>query len=164
MRRDIPASAVVAHFALIVSASVVASLPLRAQVGPTIPQCYRLAIGAWQPGLGVNEAYYRLPSAIRLDTLAGERIGRRLEPPMTYPHHGEMRGTPYWTSAGDTVRLVWSDGLMVTAVKLVRRGDDLVGDAVAESDAHPIPAPPLPRAAITAHPMSCAEAGLRPAR
>lgn len=159
-----PASAVQIHVAFIVSASVLAVVPLRAQARPTAPQCYRLAIGTWQPALGVNEAYYRLPSAIRLDTLAGERIGRRLEPAMTYPHHREMRGTPYWTSAGDTVRLVWSDGFVVTGVNLVRRGDDLVGEAVAESDAHPIPPPPLPRAPITAHPMSCADAGLEPAR
>jgi hypothetical protein len=82
---------------------------------------------------------------------------------MTYPS-GASFGfpkTPRWEASGDTVRLIWSNGFTPTIVTLVRTGAILVGEAVAESDARPIPARPLPRATVTAEPLSCDSTQLR---
>ena len=130
-----------------------ASLPLRAQ---SAPRCYRLEIGAWHPKLGANEPYHRLPTVIRLDTLAWPSHGRHLEPRIAYPYRKDFPGTPSWTIVGDTLRLVWSNGFSPTLVTMVRRGAEWIGTALAESDAHSILEPPPPRASVTAHPMACA--------
>jgi hypothetical protein len=127
------------------------------------PSCYRLTVGPWRPALGADTAYHRLPSVIRLDTLAWDAKGRHLSPRMTYPS-GASFGfprTPRWEASGDTVRLIWSNGFTPTIVTLVRTGAILVGEAVAESDDHPVPAPPLPRATVTAEPISCDSTQLR---
>jgi hypothetical protein len=154
----------VLRLGFLVSAVVLSFSALQAQAPLTTPHCYRLDVGPWQPSLAPNAAFHRIPPVIRLDTLFWEHGARRVEPPMSYPFHGEMPRTPYWKASGDTVRLVWSDGFNPTVLKLVRRRDDLVGEAVAESDYRPSPEPPLPRATVTAHSLSCPEGDLRPAR
>ena len=127
------------------------------------PTCYRLTVGPWRPALGADTAYHRIPSLIRLDTRAWDARGRHLSPPMTYPA-GSAFGfprTPRWEDSGDTVRLIWSNGFTPTIVTLVRSGATLVGEAVAESDARPIPPSPLPRATVTAEPVRCDSTQLR---
>lgn len=119
--------------------------------------CYRLTVGAWRSSVGPDTAYHRVPTRVRLDTLHWDANGRHLSPRMTYPA-GSSTGfprTPRWETSGDTVRLIWSNGFAVTVVTLVRAGATLAGEAVAESDAHPIPAPPIPRATVTGEPISC---------
>lgn len=127
------------------------------------PSCYRLTVGPWRPPLGEDTAYYRLPSIIRLDTVALDAQGRRLSPRMRYPP-GSPSGfprTPRWETSGDTVRLIWSNGFAATVVKLVRQGSMLRGEAVAESDAHPVPEPPRPHASVIAEPIACDSTQLR---
>jgi hypothetical protein len=127
------------------------------------PICYRLTVGPWQPGLGVDAAYHRLPAAVLLDTLAWDARGRHLSPRIIYPN-GSSSGfprTPRWETSGDTTRLIWSNGFTPTIVTLVRTDATLAGEAIAESDARAAGEPPRPRAAVRADPVSCDSLQLR---
>src|SRR5690348_3712262 len=123
---------VLVRLGFLLSAGALAFPKLQGQTRQMTPRCYRLDIGPWQPSLGPNGAYHRLPPVIRLDTVFWEHGARRVAPAMSYPYHAEIPRTPYWTAHDDTVRLVWSDGFNPTVVKLAGRGDDLIGEAVAE--------------------------------
>jgi hypothetical protein len=133
---------------------------LIAQQPSTQPQCYHLTVGPWQPPLGPDPSYHRIPSVVRLDTLAWDSTARVLEPAIAYPDRKQFPRTPRWELRGDTVRLVWSNGFTPTIVTLVRQGTGLEGEAVAESDARPST---IPRARVVAEPLGCESSGLRAA-
>lgn len=143
------------------SASVIGALVLSVTAArtqaqtPRAPVCYALQVGPWQPAFG-DTVFHRLPATIRLDTLMWPDGGaRHLEPDLDYPgRHGFPR-TPRWEASADTIRLMWSNGFAPTLVTLVRHGEMLIGDAVAESDARPFGEPPRPRATVTARPIAC---------
>lgn len=117
--------------------------------------CYSLTVSAWSPVIGADTAYHRIPLAIRLDTIRSTFApGWALSPNIAYPYGRGL--PPTWGIAGDTMRFVWSNGLVPTYVTLVRTDSAWTGEAIAESDDHPIPAPPLPRARVTARRRACA--------
>ena len=121
----------------------------------SVAGCYNLTVGDWSP-VDINAAYHRIPPLIHLDTArAAFGRGRVLKPNITYPYHGAMPGTPNWNITGDTLRLVWSNGFQPTIVKLANRDSVRAGEAIAESDAHPMPPPPLPRAPVLARRTPC---------
>jgi len=132
-----------------------------AQIRRLVPRCYQLEIGPWRPVLGSNERYHRLPTQIRLDTTSWPTHGRHLEPNIAYPYARSFPETPRWRGSGDSISLLWSNGFSVTRVMLIQHGANLAGEAVAESDDHPIPTKPVPRARVVARAASCAEQGAR---
>lgn len=117
--------------------------------------CYALTVTEWSPP-DQNAAYHRIPRFIRLDT-ARAKLGRGwvLSPNIAYPYHAGL--PPSWRFLRDTLLLVWSNGFQVTGVKLTRADSGWTGEAVAESDDRPIPAPPLPRSQVTALRKTCAD-------
>lgn len=129
--------------------------PVGAQIRPVRVQCYGLEVGMWRPALRTDAPYHRLPAIVRLDTLRWPRTGWHLEPDMKYPGARRFPETPRWEAAGDTIKLVWSNGFTPTRVSLVRDGPVLKGEAVAETDVHELVDSPRPRAAVTAHPVAC---------
>lgn len=117
--------------------------------------CYSLTVSDWSPVIGSNSAYHRIPTTVRLDTVRSTFApGWALSPNIAYPYGRGL--PPTWRIAADTLRLVWSNGLVPTYVMLVRTDSVWTGEAIAESDDHPIPAAPLPRARVTAGRHACA--------
>jgi hypothetical protein len=123
----------------------------------TAAGCYSLTATAWSPVIGSDSASHRLPTAVRLDTVRSTFApGWALSPNIVYPIGQGM--PPTWRLDADTMRLVWSNGILPTYVTLVRGDSVWTGDAIAESDDHPNPAPSLPRARVTARQRVCAAA------
>jgi hypothetical protein len=129
-----------------------------------IAGCYALSVGAWSPALGGDEGYHDIPGRVRLDTVRVETPrgittprGWKLSPNIEYPTPGRATfpGTPRWEASADTIRLIWSNGFSPTIITLQRTDSALVGEAVAETDAHPIPEPPRPRASVVARRQPC---------
>lgn len=136
--------------------------PLLAQSPTAAPKdvvgCYSLTLEPWSPPLGGDGRYYVVPPIVRLDTLAVEGGGWRLQPNIAYPH-GRYLPPPRWLVVRDSIQLVWSNGYQPTVVSLVRaaRGS-LRGQAVALSD---VGGEPTPRARVTARRTAC-PSGLAP--
>jgi hypothetical protein len=129
-----------------------------------IAGCYALSVGAWSTPLGGDEGYHDIPGLVRLDTARVETPrgfetprGWTLSPNIAYPTSGRMTfpGTPRWEVSADTIRLIWSNGFSPTIITLQRTDSALVGEAIAETDAHPIPEPPRPRASVVARRRPC---------
>jgi hypothetical protein len=119
--------------------------------------CYSLTMTPWSPIVGSDSAYYRVPSAIRLDTVRSTlELGWVLSPNIAYPHGQSM--PPAWRLVADTMRLVWSNGVAPTLVTLVRADSAWTGEAIAESDDHPIAEQLRPRARVTVRRRVCATA------
>ena len=116
--------------------------------------CYELELDDWSPPVGSAAAYHRVPSLIHLDTIPRGR-GRALSPNIDYPGNRSFPETPRWSAVADTVILTWSNGYAPTVILFVAKGSELIGEAVALSDAHPIPEPPRPRAAARARKVAC---------
>jgi hypothetical protein len=143
---------------IVLACALAFALPCSAQTPDEIRNtagCYALTVTEWSPP-DRNAAYHRIPHFIRLDTVQATS-GRRwlLSPNIAYPYHAGMQ--PTWRFLADTMALVWSNGLQLTIVKLTRTDSAWTGEAVAESDDHPIPEEPLPRAHVTALPKPCAD-------
>ena len=141
----------------------VGTIPLLGQ-SPLAPAsvvgCYTLTFGPWNRLVGGDARYHAVPPIVRLDTLAVEGGGWRLQPNIAYPR-GRQLPPPRWLVKGDSVQLVWSNGYQPTVVSLVRRADgSLGGQAVALSDAHVAGEPPPPLARVTAGRAACS--GLAP--
>lgn len=129
-----------------------------------IAGCYALSVGAWSTPLGGDEGYHDIPGLVRLDTVRVEMPrgmktprGWTLSPNIVYPPSGRMTfpGTPRWEASADTIRLIWSNGFSPTIITLQHKDSALVGEAIAETDAHPIPEPPRPRASVVARRRPC---------
>jgi hypothetical protein len=115
---------------------------------PTV--CYELRLGAWSPQMSDAEAAMHLvPRLVRL------HAGGRLSPDIAYAMSRPLPGMPYWDHVADTLLLVWSNGFAPTQVRIYQRNRGWVGDAVAETDAHPIPPSPRPRALVSARRAAC---------
>ena len=127
-----------------------ASAEVRAAAG-----CYTLTVSEWSRP-DINAGYHRIPPRIRLDTTPSSPRGARvLSPNIAYPHQPTFRATPFWMLSGNNMTLEWSNGFQSTIVTLVRQDSLWVGEAVAESDALPMPPSPDPRAHVTARQVAC---------
>jgi hypothetical protein len=147
---------------LVAALFVTAAHRARGQAAPaSIAGCYTVTIGNWSPGLGGEAPFHSIPSAVRLETTPAEGgSGWRLSPDLEYPGAEAMPGTPSWQMVGDGVQLVWSNGFTPTVATLTRvPGKGLVGEAVAETDAEPTPAPPRPRTRVVLEPRPCGSSG-----
>lgn len=115
--------------------------------------CYALTVSEWSAA-DRNATYRRIPPRVRLDTTPASRRGDWvLSPNIAYPYPGAA--TPRWMLSGDTLRLQWSDHFQSTEAALMREDSLWIGEAVAKSDAAPVPAPPAPRARMSLRRGAC---------
>lgn len=67
-----------------------------------------------------------------------------------------MAFPPSWVLGKDgEIHLTWSTGFYGVKVRLTQLGEVWVGQAESFTDAHPIPAPPIPRTRVTAKRVTC---------
>lgn len=126
---------------------------------PSAAGCYLVQVGAWNRRLGEDTVFHAIPHRIVLDTAAtASPNARRLSPNIAYPYPRVMRGLPYWTVDGNTLRLVWSDGFAPTIVTLKRSATGWRGTAEAKSDVVPFSLWPWrkrPRAPVELRAQPC---------
>lgn len=120
-----------------------------------VHRCYRLSVTPWQPAVGADSNYYRVPAVVELFGDSGQIGGGALRPSIAYPYHGDFPGMPRWTRGARSLILAWSNGFAVTTIELRSSGNGWSGMATAASDARPLPPPPLPRARVTAQRVPC---------
>lgn len=97
--------------------------------------CYQLTAGDWRPGVGDNSAYHTLPHFVVLDSIPVDTSGAwRITPDMDYPDRRAYRGYPRWNFNKDELRLMWSNGFMVTTATLRPTEHGWKGKARAKSD------------------------------
>lgn len=118
--------------------------------------CYELAVSDWNKPIGGELGYHTIPTSIRLDTAPALRGGKVVAPDISFPYGSAMRGWPRWDIlAGDTVRIVWSNGFSPTILQLTKDHDQLRGWAEARSDAIPAGKANWPRATVLALRTAC---------
>jgi hypothetical protein len=136
-----------------ISLALLLASSAKAQV-QDLPGCYSLVVSEWSPAIGADSVYHRIPLSVVLDTTPRGR-GWVMTPDIAYPGGNRFRTTPRWEAIGDTLVLTWSNGYVPTVLRLVAHGPDFVGEAIALSDAHPVPEPPRPRAQVRARRQPC---------
>lgn len=148
------------HFEPVPTRALLASLafliPVAAAKGQPLAfrGCYGVTVGDWTPRMAGDSIYHRIPRSIVLDTTR-KGPGFAMNPDIAYPRSNRFPMTPRWEASGDTLILTWSNGFSPTVVRLTRGGQELVGEAIALSDYHPIPEPPRPRAPVRLTRTSC---------
>jgi hypothetical protein len=100
---------------------------------PRVPRCYRVAVAAWSPPLGVDRSLYIPPPVVTLDTLAapGGPYRWRLAPDLLHPPGARTDAAlPTWVDAGGgRVLLQWGNEGRILRLVLDVRADSLVGIA-----------------------------------
>ena len=161
----------VVHTAALLAAIAAAALKLHAQQPAEsaavhrLSGCYRITLGSWSgplPATGMPAAHTP-PAHFRLDTVAVQgrfASGYVVEPHALARQRRGVRPASWRPLGGDSLSVVWSTGFVGVTLRLVARGDTLVGRARTLHDAHAAGEPPDPEASVTAVRVRC-EAELR---
>lgn len=141
---------------------LVSNLAAQSAPRPTVAAvagCYALTLGPWeQQSAKAAGSPQILPPVIRLDT-ALAALGRGWRqlgptPPYFLTERGPGIGPAWRVGPTDSVEAFWSTGFVGTRLRLAVRGDTLVGEANAFTDARG--GPPDPFASARATRVSCA--------
>lgn len=121
--------------ASLVARPTLAQSALTHQPPANVVGCYQLTAGDWRPGVGDNSAYHTLPHFVVLDSIPVDTSGAwRITPDIDYPARRAYRGYPRWNFSKDELRLMWSNGFMVTTATLRATEHGWKGKAQAKSD------------------------------